>query len=53
MQEGAQKAADANNVDLSIAAGKEDGDEDGQVQAIENAVCAAIRASSSSPTGPE
>jgi fructose transport system substrate-binding protein len=38
MQNGAKKAAEANNVELTIAAGKEDGDEAGQVREIESAV---------------
>ncbi|WVT79885.1 substrate-binding domain-containing protein [Pengzhenrongella phosphoraccumulans] len=38
MQEGAKKAADAAGVDLTLAAGKADGDEDTQIQAIENAI---------------
>lgn len=40
MQDGAKKSAEENNVDLTIAAGKEDGDEEGQIQAIENAIAA-------------
>jgi fructose transport system substrate-binding protein len=38
MQEGAKKAAGAEGVKVTIAAGKEDGDEAGQVQAIEDAI---------------
>lgn len=38
MQNGAKQAAEADNVDLTIAAGKADGDEDGQVKAIEDAI---------------
>ena len=38
MQNGAKQAAESNNVGLTIAAGKADGDEDGQVKAIEAAV---------------
>ncbi len=38
MQNGAKKAAEVNNVELTIAAGKEDGDEAGQVREIESAV---------------
>ncbi|MCW2810194.1 MAG: sugar transporter [Friedmanniella sp.] len=38
MQNGAKQAASANDVNLTIAAGKADGDEDGQVKAIEAAV---------------
>ena len=38
MQNGAKQAATANNVKLTLAAGKADGDEAGQVEAIEAAV---------------
>jgi fructose transport system substrate-binding protein len=38
MQEGAEEAAAAEGVNLTVAAGREDGDEDTQIQAIENAV---------------
>lgn len=38
MQDGAKKAAAENGVDLTVAAGKEDGDEESQIQAIEAAV---------------
>ena len=38
MQNGAKQAAEANNVDLTIAAGKADGDEAGQINEIESAV---------------
>ncbi len=38
MQNGAKQAAEANNVDLTIAAGKADGDEAGQIKEIESAV---------------
>ncbi|NUQ88176.1 MAG: substrate-binding domain-containing protein [Glycomyces artemisiae] len=38
MQEGAEAAAEEAGVDLTLAAGKEDGDEDTQIQAIENAI---------------
>src|SRR5690349_15297136 len=38
MQDGAKKAAAADGVDLKLAAGKADGDEDTQIQAIENAI---------------
>jgi len=38
MQNGAKKAAKAEGVDLTLAAGKHDGDEDTQIQAIENAI---------------
>jgi ABC-type sugar transport system substrate-binding protein len=38
MQEGAKKAATAEGVKLTVSAGKEDGDEAGQVKAIEDAI---------------
>ncbi|MEU5870830.1 substrate-binding domain-containing protein [Glycomyces sp. NPDC047369] len=38
MQEGAEAAAEEAGVDLTLAAGREDGDEDSQIQAIENAI---------------
>ncbi len=38
MQKGAEEAGKANNVDITTAAGKEDGDEATQVQAIEAAI---------------
>lgn len=38
MQEGAQTAADDLGITLTLAAGKEDGDEDTQIQAIENSI---------------
>src|SRR5438067_5327504 len=36
MEDGAKKAAESGGVDLKLAAGKADGDEDTQIQAIEN-----------------
>ncbi|MFV0453102.1 MAG: substrate-binding domain-containing protein [Propioniciclava sp.] len=38
MQEGAEAEAATYGVDLTIASGKKDGDEDGQIQAIEQAI---------------
>jgi fructose transport system substrate-binding protein len=38
MQDGAKEASTANNVKVTVAAGKEDGDESGQVEAIEAAL---------------
>jgi fructose transport system substrate-binding protein len=38
MQNGAKQAATSNNVKVTVAAGKEDGDEAGQVEAIEAAM---------------
>ena len=51
MQEGAKKAPRRSDVDLTVAAGAEDGDEEGQIQAIENAVARARTAFSSRRTG--
>jgi ABC-type sugar transport system substrate-binding protein len=52
MQKGAKKAAAADGVKLTIAAGKEDGDEDGQIQAIENAVAQGQDGILITPNGP-
>jgi fructose transport system substrate-binding protein len=38
MQQGAKKAGAANGVDVTIASGKEEGDDQGQIDAIENAI---------------
>ena len=38
MQAGAKSAGEAAGVDLTIASGKEEGDEQGQIDAIENAI---------------
>jgi fructose transport system substrate-binding protein len=38
MQKGAQEAADANGVDLTIGSGKAEGDDQGQIDLIENAI---------------
>ncbi len=38
MQAGAKKAGDANNVNISIASGKQEGDDAGQITAIEAAI---------------
>jgi fructose transport system substrate-binding protein len=43
MKEGAKKAADAAGVELLTAAGKVDGDNEGQVTAIENMVNAGVK----------
>lgn len=43
MKEGAQQAADANGVTLQTFAGKKDGDNEAQVQAIENLISAGAR----------
>jgi fructose transport system substrate-binding protein len=52
MQEGAKKAAQAEGVKLTIAAGKEDGDEQGQVQAIEDAIARGDSGILITPNGP-
>ncbi|MEH0935460.1 substrate-binding domain-containing protein [Micromonospora psammae] len=52
MQEGARKAADAGGVKLTLAAGKEDGDEAGQVQAIEDAIARGDDGILITPNGP-
>ncbi|WP_188193200.1 sugar ABC transporter substrate-binding protein [Nonomuraea sp. SYSU D8015] len=43
MKEGAQKAAQANGVELMTAAGKSDGDNASQITAIENMVAAGVK----------
>lgn len=40
MQEGAKQAGEASGVDITIASGKEEGDDQGQIDAIENAISA-------------
>jgi fructose transport system substrate-binding protein len=52
MQQGARKQAAVTGVDLTIAAGRRDGDEEGQVQAIENAVARGERGILITPNGP-
>jgi fructose transport system substrate-binding protein len=52
MQDGAKKAAEAGNVDLKLAAGKADGDEDTQIQAIENAISKGDKGILITPNGP-
>jgi fructose transport system substrate-binding protein len=52
MQDGAKKAAQAEGVKLTIAAGKEDGDEAGQVQAIEEAIARGDSGILITPNGP-
>ncbi|WP_426513489.1 substrate-binding domain-containing protein [Dactylosporangium sp. McL0621] len=52
MQDGAKKAADAEGVKLTIAAGKADGDEAGQVQAIEDAIARGDAGILITPNGP-
>jgi fructose transport system substrate-binding protein len=52
MQDGAKTAAEANGVNLTLAAGKEDGDEDSQIQAIENAISKGDQGILITPNGP-
>ena len=52
MQKGAQADAAKDGVDLTIAAGKADGDEAGQVTAIENAVVKGQKGILITPNGP-
>ncbi len=52
MQEGAKKAAEAAEVDLTIASGSADGDEQSQVKAIENAIAAGQQGILITPSGP-
>ena len=52
MQEGAKKAATSEGVKITVAAGKEDGDEEGQVQAIEDAIARGDQGILITPNGP-
>ncbi|WP_395244440.1 substrate-binding domain-containing protein [Agromyces sp. MMS24-K17] len=52
MQDGAKEAADKLGVNLTLAAGKEDGDEDTQIQAIENAISKGDAGILITPNGP-
>jgi fructose transport system substrate-binding protein len=52
MEDGAKKAAEAEGVDLKLAAGKADGDEDTQIQAIENAISKGDKGILITPNGP-
>ncbi|HJS58152.1 MAG TPA: substrate-binding domain-containing protein [Vicinamibacteria bacterium] len=52
MQQGARREAATYKVDLTIAAGKRDGDEETQVQAIENAIARGERGILITPNGP-
>lgn len=52
MQQSAEAAAAANGVNLTLAAGKEDGDEQTQVQAIENAISSGQKGILITPNGP-
>lgn len=52
MQDAASKDAEANNVKLTLAAGKKDGDSDSQIQAIENAISRGDKGILITPVGP-
>jgi fructose transport system substrate-binding protein len=52
MQNGAKAAAEKDGVALSLAAGKEDGDEDSQITAIENSIAKGDAGILITPTGP-
>lgn len=52
MQEGAQAAAESSGVSLTLAAGKEDGDEDTQIKAIEDAIARGDQGILITPNGP-
>jgi fructose transport system substrate-binding protein len=52
MQQGARREAKARGVDLTIAAGKRDGDEETQIQAVENAIARGERGILITPNGP-
>ena len=52
MQDGAEAAAESEDVELTLAAGKEDGDEASQVQAIEDAVARGDQGILITPNGP-
>jgi fructose transport system substrate-binding protein len=52
MEDGAKAAADKLGIDLTLAAGKEDGDEATQIQAIENAISKGDAGILITPNGP-
>lgn len=52
MQEGAKKAGEENGVDITIASGAEDGDEQGQIEAIDAAIAAGQDGILIVPNGP-
>ncbi|MFC3495793.1 substrate-binding domain-containing protein [Glycomyces rhizosphaerae] len=52
MQEGAEAAAEEAGVELSVSAGQNDGDEDTQIQAIENAISRGDAGILITPNGP-
>ncbi len=52
MQAGAKKAGEENGVDITIASGAEDGDEQGQIEAIDAAIAAGQQGILITPNGP-
>ena len=52
MQEGAKTAAEDQGVNLTLSAGKEDGDEDTQIKAIEDAIARGDQGILITPNGP-
>lgn len=52
MQNGAKASAEKLGIDLTLAAGKKDGDEDSQIQAVENAVSKGDKGILITPAGP-
>jgi len=52
MQDGAKAAAEEEDVDITIAAGAEDGDEAGQIEAIEEAIARGDEGILITPNGP-
>ncbi|MGR0220037.1 substrate-binding domain-containing protein [Agromyces sp. ZXT2-6] len=52
MQQGAEEIADELDIELTLAAGREDGDEDTQIQAIENAISRGDAGILITPNGP-
>ncbi len=52
MEDGAKAAAEKDGVSLTVAAGKEDGDEDTQIQAIEAAISKGDKGILITPNGP-
>ena len=52
MQEGAKKAGKENGVDITIASGAKDGDEQGQIEAIDAAIAAGQQGILITPNGP-
>lgn len=52
MEDGAKEAASSSGVSLTVAAGKEDGDEDTQIKAIEDAIARGDKGILITPNGP-